>query len=184
MDIPALIHSASCKDPWDTYSNYFITTETRVIISMISSGTFNAFPKLKIVVSHGGGAVPYQVGRYRAFFGRHFENAGGFDAQLKKFYFDTVLYNPEAVELLVRIVGSDRCMFGTENPGTGSYRDPASGKMLDDMKPVIEGIESLSQTDRSNIFEDVAKEVFSRFKVSASGNVTKLRVWKKTRRDG
>jgi predicted TIM-barrel fold metal-dependent hydrolase len=165
MDIPALIHSASCKDPWDTYSNYFITTETRCIISMVASRAFDNFPKLKIIVSHGGGAVPYQVGRYRAFFGRHFEDSGGFDAQLKKFYFDTVLYNPEAVELLVRIVGSDRCMFGTENPGTGSYRDPASGKMLDDMKPVIEGIESLSQTDRSNIFENVAKQVFSRFKV-------------------
>ena len=88
--------------------------------------------------------MPYQVGRYRAFFGRHFENSGGFDAQLKKFYFDTVLYNPEAIELLVRIVGSDRCMFGTENPGTGTYRDPGSGKMLDDLKPVIEGIASLS----------------------------------------
>ena len=53
MDIPALIHSASCKDPWDTYSNYFITTETRTIISMVASETFNAFPDLKIIVSHG-----------------------------------------------------------------------------------------------------------------------------------
>jgi predicted TIM-barrel fold metal-dependent hydrolase len=95
LDIPALIHSASCKDPWDTYSNYFITTETRTIISMVSSATFDKFPKLKIIVSHGGGAVPYQVGRYRAFFGRHLEGSGGFDLQLKKFYFDTVLYNPE-----------------------------------------------------------------------------------------
>src|SRR5204863_7165402 len=93
LDIPALIPSASCQDPWDTYSNYFITTETRTIISMVSSGTFEKFPKLKIIVSHGGGAVPYQVGRYRAFFGRHLEGSGGFDIQLKKFYFDTVLYN-------------------------------------------------------------------------------------------
>ena len=165
LDIPALIHSASCKDPWDTYSNYFITTETRTIISMVSSGTFDRFPKLKIIVSHGGGAVPYQVGRYRAFFGRHLEGSGGFDLQLKKFYFDTVLYNPEAIELLVRIVGSDRCMFGTENPGTGSYKDPQTGKMLDDLKPVIEGIPSVSEQDRKNIFEDVAKKVFPRFKV-------------------
>src|SRR5436190_24149688 len=83
LDIPALIHSASCKDPWDTYSNYFITTETRCIISMVSSQTFDTFPDLKIIVSHGGGAVPYQVGRYRAFFGRHFESSGGCDVQLK-----------------------------------------------------------------------------------------------------
>ena len=45
-------------------------------------------------------------------------------------------------------------MFGTENPGTGSYRDPATGKMLDDMKPVIESIGSLTQKDRDNIFGD------------------------------
>jgi len=164
LDIPALIHSASCKDPWDMYSNYFITTETRTIISMVASQTYKAFPNLKIIVSHGGGAVPYQIGRYRAFFGRHLEGSGGFDVELKKFYFDTVLYNPEAIDLLVRIVGSDRCMFGTENPGTGSYKDPSSGKVLDDLKPVIEGISSLSAQDKKNIFEDVPRKVFPRFK--------------------
>jgi 4-oxalmesaconate hydratase len=165
MDVPLLIHSAACKDPWDTYSNYFIAVETRVIISMVSSETFNNFPNLKIIVSHGGGAVPYQVGRYRAFFGRHFENSGGFDAQLKKFYFDSVLYNQEALELLLKIVGSDRVMFGTENPGTGTYKDPATGKMLDDLKPVIEAIPNISDQDRKNVFEDVARKVFPRLKV-------------------
>jgi len=164
LDIPALIHSAGCKDPWDTYSNYFITTETRTIISMVAAQTFNAFPNLKIIVSHGGGAVPYQVGRYRAFFGRHLAGSGGFDAELKKFYFDTVLYNAESIEFLAHMVGSDRCMFGTENPGTGSYKDPESGLMLDDLKPVIEAISSLSDQDKKNIFEDVPKKVFPRFK--------------------
>jgi len=164
MDIPALIHSASCKDPWDTYSNYFIATETRCMINMISSGVFDTFPNLKIIVAHGGGAVPYQVGRYRAFFGRHFEASGGFDVQLKKFYFDTVLYNQESLELLFKIVGSDRCMFGTENPGTGSYKDPKSGKMLDDLKPEIEGIEEITAQDRKNVFEDVARKVFTHYK--------------------
>jgi 4-oxalmesaconate hydratase len=162
MDVPALIHSASCKDPWDTYSNYFITTETRVIISMISSETFKAFPNLKIIVSHGGGAVPYQIGRYVAFYGKQDID---FEAEFKKFYFDTCLYNKEGLDLLFQIAGSDRCMFGTENPGTGSYKDPKTGKMLDDMKPVIEGIAGLTAQDKKNIFEDVAKKVFPRFKV-------------------
>ena len=165
LDIPALIHSAGCKDPWDTYSNYFIAVETRVIISMISEDVFDKFPNLKIIVAHGGGAVPYQVGRYRAFFGRHFENKGGFDAQLKKFYFDTVLYNQESLDLLFKIVGSDRCMFGTENPGTGTYKDPKTGKMLDDLKPVIETIPSISDADKKNVFENVARKVFPRAKI-------------------
>jgi predicted TIM-barrel fold metal-dependent hydrolase len=164
MDVPALIHSAGCKDPWDTYSNYFIATETRCIISMVSSRTFDAFPNLKIVVSHGGGAVPYHIGRYRAFFGRHFENEGGFDAQLQKFYFDTVLYNQEGLELLLKVVGSERCMFGTENPGTGTYKDPKTGKMLDDLKPVIESIPSITEKQKKDVFEDVAKKVYTRFK--------------------
>jgi 4-oxalmesaconate hydratase len=108
--------------------------------------------------------VPYQIGRYRAFFGRHFEGSGGFDVELKKFYFDTVLYNVEGLDLLFRIVGTDRCMFGTENPGTGTYKDPKTGKMLDDLKPVIESIPSLTDQDKRNVFEDVAKKVFPRFK--------------------
>lgn len=162
LNIPALIHSASCKDPWDTYSNYFIAVETRVIISMIASGTFDKFPDLKIIVAHGGGAVPYQVGRYRAFFGRHFEGKGGFDAQMKKFYYDSVLYNEEGLDLLFKVVGTDRCMFGTENPGTGSYKDPETGKMLDDTKPIIEGIAGLTDQDKKNVFEDVARKVFPR----------------------
>ena len=115
------------------------------------------------MVSHGGGAVPYQIGRYRAFFGRHLEDSGGFDEELKKFYFDTVLYNPEALDLLFRIVGSDRCMFGTENPGTGTYKDPKTGKMLDDIKPMIEGLAGITDKQKKDVFEDVARKVYTRF---------------------
>ena len=38
--------------------DFIDTTETRTIISMVASGTFQVFPDLKIIVSHGGGAVP------------------------------------------------------------------------------------------------------------------------------
>jgi hypothetical protein len=54
-------------------------------------------------------------------------------------------------------------MFGTENPGTGTYKDPATGQMLDDLKPVIEGL-SVSDQDKKNVFENVARKVFPRYK--------------------
>jgi 4-oxalmesaconate hydratase len=166
MDVPGLIHSNRCKDPWDDYTNYFITTETRCIFSMVTSQVFKAFPQLKIIVSHGGGAVPYQRGRYRSYFNRHlgeeFVNGGGFDAELKKFYFDTVLYDRESLQLLLGAVGSDRCMFGTENPGAGSYRDPRTGKMQDDIKPVIESIPGITEQQKLDVFENVARRVFTR----------------------
>lgn len=160
-NIPAAIHGAGCRDEWDTYSSYFITTETRCMISMIQSKTMEHFPDLKIVVSHGGGAVPYQIGRYITFFGKQDID---FEAEFKKFYFDAGLYNQEGLDLLFKIAGSDRCMFATENPGTGTYKDPKTGLMMDDTKPMIEAIEWLSAQDKKNIFEDVAKKVFSRLK--------------------
>jgi 4-oxalmesaconate hydratase len=161
LDVPALIHSAACKNIYDTYTNYFITQESLCILDMVRHKVFDTFPNLKIIVAHGGGAIPYHIGRWRASFG----NQGvDFDEQLHKFYFDTVLYNTEALECLFKTVPTSRCMFGTENPGTGSYRWPKTGKMLDDTKPLIDGIGFLSDQDKKNIFEDTAKKAFPRFK--------------------
>jgi 4-oxalmesaconate hydratase len=165
LDIPALIHSAGCKNSRESYSEHFITEESICILAIAKSDVFQRFPKLKIVVAHGGGSVPYQIGRWRAariLYGR----AGDpetFDESLRRFYFDTVLYNKESLELLFRICGVDRCVFGTEKPGSGSAMDPETGRWLDDLKPVIESIDWLSQGDRSRIFEDNARSLYSRF---------------------
>ena len=83
---------------------------------------------------------------------------------MRRLYFDTVLYNQESLELLFRIVGTDRCLFGTERPGSGSAQDPVTGRWFDDLRPLIEGIEWLSDDDRQSIFEDNARSVFTRFK--------------------
>ena len=119
------------------------------------------FPNLKIIVSHGGGSIPYQIGRWRSNFGRH--KGIDFDEELRKFYFDTVLYNTESLDFLFRMVGTDRCLFGTENPGTGTWRYPKTGRLLDDVKPLIDEIGWLTEQDKKNIFEDNARRVFSRF---------------------
>ncbi len=158
LDVPAMIHSAGCKSPRETYSNHFITEETLAILSLTNSTVFKDFPTLKIIVPHGGGSVPYQIGRWRS--GRFRRGGESFDDSLRRLYFDTVLYNPESVEFLLRIVGTDRVMFGTELPGVGSSVDPKTGRALDDIKPVIDEIEWLTDQDRKLIFEDTARKVF------------------------
>lgn len=85
-----------------------------------------------------------------------------FDEQLRKLYFDTCNYSQEAIELLCKVAGTDNVLFGTEKPGTGSSRDPVSGRDYDDMKPVIEGIEWLTDKQRRDIFECNCKRVYSR----------------------
>jgi 4-oxalmesaconate hydratase len=168
LDVPALVHSASCRNGRESYSNHFITEESIAILSLLESRVFEDFPKLKLIISHGGGSVPYQIGRWRA--GRLRPGRAGerFDVSLRRLYFDTVLYNQESLELLFKICRPDRCLFGTEKPGVGSAIDPDSGRSLDDLAPVIDRIDFLTAEDKYRIFEGNAREVFTRLRVPAA----------------
>lgn len=161
LDVPALIHSASCCSPRESYTLKFINEESIAIISLLESKVFEDFPTLKLVVAHGGGAIPYQMGRFRAWTLRRKEGRT-FDQKMRQLYFDTCNYSKEALELLFRVVGVDNCLFGTESPGTGSVHNPETGRDFDDLKPVIESIEWLSEQDRQKIFEGNARKVYSR----------------------
>jgi predicted TIM-barrel fold metal-dependent hydrolase len=160
LDVPGLVHSAGCRSPRESYSNHFITEESIAILSLVESRVFEDFPALRLIVSHGGGSIPYQIGRWRA--QRIQKSARPFDEDLRRLWFDTVLYNPESLELLLRIVGTDRCLFGTETPGIGSALDPDTGRHLDDLRPVVEEIGWLTDEQRHAIFEGNARTVFNR----------------------
>ncbi len=157
-DIPALIHSSSCCQPRESYTLHFINEESIAIMSLLDSDVFKLFPKLKIVVPHTGGAIPFHMGRFRAW--RWRTGAEEFDVSMKKLYFDTVNYSREPLELLFKVIGTDNVLFATENPGTGTVVDPHTGKSLDDLKPIIESIEWLSEEDKSKIFEKNARKLY------------------------
>lgn len=166
LDLPAIMHPASCRNPRESFHGHFITEESIAVLSIIHSRVFVDFPKLKIIVCHGGGSIPYQVGRWRSQL-RGPNDTETFDENLKRFYFDTALYNVESLELLFKIVGTDRCMFGTERPGAGSKKDPRTGQWYDDIKPKIESISWLTADDKQKIFQKTAEKVFSRFKAAS-----------------
>lgn len=163
MDVPALIHPASCKNCRETFHNHFITEESIAILSLTKSPVFEMFPNLKLIISHGGGSVPYQVGRWRSQ-QRGPNDTETFDQRLRQLYFDTSLYNQESLELLFKVVGPDRCLFGTERPGAGSKVDPRTGRWYDDIRPQIEAIDFLTEEDRQNIFHKNAERLYTRFK--------------------
>jgi 4-oxalmesaconate hydratase len=160
LDVPALVHSAGCCDPRESYTLKFINEESIAVISLLESSVFKDFPGLKIVISHGGGAIPYQMGRFRAWAERRGEMS--FDEQLRKLYFDTCNYSSESLEFQLRVLGVDNCMFGTERPGTGTIRCATSGRDFDDLKPIIDSIPWLTQADKYKIFEGNCRKVYSR----------------------
>ena len=81
---------------------------------------------------------------------------------MRRLYYDTVLYNEESLELLFKVVGVDRCLFGSDKPANGSVTDPETGRSLNDIKPMIDGIAWLSDAERQAIYEDNARAVFTR----------------------
>jgi predicted TIM-barrel fold metal-dependent hydrolase len=159
LDVPVLIHSAGCRPPArETYSVHFIQEETLAVTGLLTSSVFADFPELKVIVSHGGGAVPYQAGRFKP---GALRRGARFEEQLRLLHFDTVLYTPEAIELLLRTVGPDRVLFGTERPGVGSMQDPVTGRWFDDIHLLIEEVDWLGDEERRQVFSGNAEKLFA-----------------------
>ncbi len=169
LDVPAHIHSTGNQHGRGTYSTHFIDEESLAILSLVNSRVFLDFPQLKIIVSHGGGSVPYQIGRWRAerlhpMMAKTMPLQESFDESLRRLYYDTVIHSKDSVALLVKLVGSDRVVFGTENPGSGTALNPETGRAFDDIKYLIDNIDALTGQDRANIYENNARRLFPRLK--------------------
>jgi aminocarboxymuconate-semialdehyde decarboxylase len=88
---------------------------------MLYSGLFDRFPNLKICALHGGGFLPYHLGRFDQEFLtgkgiRPAEAARPPSAYLKNLYFDTLVYDVDTLEYLRRKVGGGRLLLGTDYP--------------------------------------------------------------------
>ena len=127
---------------------------------------FTDFPDLHIIVPHGGGAIPYQVGRFLPSIAR---SGVSYIDKLRQLWFDSCLYTQDALELLFKTVGTDRVLFGSEKPGTGSQIDPATGRWFDDIHLLIDDIEWLDETQRLQLFESNARSLFRLLQTSWPG---------------
>lgn len=159
MDIPAHIHPTGSRADRSPYSLHFINEETIAVFNLVNSDVLTDFPELKIVVSHGGGAIPYQLGRFEA----GSINPGSprrFSEGMRKLYYDTVLYTEGALRLLIETVGVDQCLFGSECPGVGSKKADGHEHTMDHIAPMIAKFDFLSDADKKKIFEDNARKVF------------------------
>ncbi len=159
LDVPAILHAAGCRPTTrEPYSLHFIQEETVSVWSLLNSNVFKDFPELKIVITHGGGAIPYQVGRFLPADARG--RGMRYLDQLRQLYFDTCLYTQDAIELLIKTVGSDRTLFGTEKPGTGSQINPDTGLWYDDIHLLVENIDWLDDGQRTQIMHGNAEALF------------------------
>lgn len=85
---------------------------------LIVGGVLDRHPGLVVVLVHGGGSLPYQVGRLgQAHSSTSTDGpARPADAYLDRFLFDTVLFDARAFEFLVSRVGVEAVAFGSDVP--------------------------------------------------------------------
>lgn len=158
LDMPAHVHATGSHSDRSPYTMHFINEESIAVYNLVNSSVFTDFPQLKIVMSHGGGAMPYQLGRFES---GAMRSGRRFSEGMRKLYYDTVLYTEGALRLLIETVGADRCLFGSECPGVGSTINPETGRTFDDIHGLIEGFDWLSAEQKYMIFEGNAKKVFN-----------------------
>jgi len=109
---------------------------------LIFNGVLERYPNLKIVVVHGGGYLPAYAGRIdHAYRAREdvregLPNTPG--EYLKKFYFDTMVFEPDQVKFLIDRYGSDHVLLGTDYPYDMGDDDPLA---------LISRVDGLSQAD-------------------------------------
>jgi 4-oxalmesaconate hydratase len=162
LEVPAMIHvSASVNPNFHVTGAHYIAADTTAFMQFITSTLFRDFPTLKIIIPHGGGAVPYHWGRYRGL-AQDMGKGPLEELLLRNVYFDTCVYHKPGMELLFRVIPADNILFATEMVGAVRGKDPRTGYFYDDTKRYIDQLDFLTPEDRRKVFNGNAKKVFAR----------------------
>ena len=161
LDVPAMVHvAASCNPNFHGTGAHYLNADTSVFMQILQSDLFKDFPTLRLVIPHGGGAVPYHWGRYR---GMSLEMANRpLEGLLDNIYFDSCVYHHPGVDLLTKVIPSKNVLFGSEMIGAVRGKDPNTGHYFDDTKRYVDACVSLTDEDRFNIYEGNARRVYPR----------------------
>jgi len=113
----------------------FAAQETIAVATLIFGGVLERHPKLDVWVSHGGGASALLAGRLalagakRPWATEAMKKDGAFEAMLQRIWFDTHLNDDRALDMLVRIVGTERLVYGTNFAGWDQPEDGEHGPL-------------------------------------------------------
>ena len=158
--VVAFVHPEGIADPW--FQRYRMWNsigqpieEAKCIASMIYDGLLEELPTLKIVLAHGGGMLPHNMGRMDRNVAHMPETMRNITRRpsdyLSLFYYDTCLYDAAVAANLIRKVGSDRIVMGSDFPV--GEQDPLG---------FVEAIEGLSPEQRDRIKGGLAAELLRR----------------------
>ena len=101
----------------------FSFQETIAVSNLIFGGVLERHPKLNVCISHGGGMLPFVAGRLskasrkRSWVPMKLRADGAFEEEIRKLWYDSHVHSRHSLDLLEKIVGNDRIVYGTNFAG-------------------------------------------------------------------
>jgi 4-oxalmesaconate hydratase len=162
LEVPAMIHvSASCTPSVHATGAHYLNGDTTVFMQLVEGDLFRDFSTLRLVIPHGGGAVPYHWGRYRGLAAR-FGRPPLVEHLMANVFFDTCVYHQAGIDLLFEVIDAGNILFASEMLGAvPNVLDPETGHHFDDTKRYVDAVE-LTDEDRRRVFESNARGVYPR----------------------
>ena len=152
LGIVVFLHPSGFSEGRRLADHYFANVignplESTIAVShLIFGGVLDAYPRLKLVVAHGGGFLPAYSGRMdhahaaRADCRRVIKKRP--TSYLRRLYFDTIVFTAHQLDYLVRQYGSDHLLLGTDYPYDMGMEDPVG---------FIEGTPGLGRKEKAAI---------------------------------
>jgi predicted TIM-barrel fold metal-dependent hydrolase len=183
LKTPLLVHPSISRDPRldgisASYQYNNVTEEALATLLLENSDVFDRYPELVVCVCHCGGALDRMLGDRGQASGLqgggsvgmrlgNVEQAGPREKDLSNnLTFDTCAYDPDFMATAIKQRGVRRMLFGTEVPGGGtSSLNPWTGKVADDLVPVLEHMDFLTDDDRLAILNGNARRLFPLLRV-------------------
>lgn len=165
LDVPAMVHvSGSCNACFHATGAHYINADTTAFMQFLQGDLFADFPDLRIIIPHGGGAVPYHWGRYRGL--ADMLKKPPLDKHvMKNVFFDTCVYHQPGIDLLFEVIDIENILFGSEMVGAVRGIDPQTGQYFDDTKRYIDALD-IPASDKHKVFELNARRVYPRLDAS------------------
>jgi 4-oxalmesaconate hydratase len=161
LDVPAMIHvSSSCNPNFHATGAHYINADTTAFMQFIQGDLFKDFPDLRLIIPHGGGAVPYHWGRYRGL-ADMLKRPPLKEHVMKNVFFDTCVYHQPGIDLLFRVIDVDNILFASEMFGAVRGIDPETGHYFDDTKRYVDRLD-IPEGDKRKVFELNARRVYPR----------------------
>ncbi|MEV4513343.1 amidohydrolase family protein [Dactylosporangium sp. NPDC049525] len=161
LDVPAMVHvSATCNPAFHATGAHYLNADTTAFMQLLQGDLFADFPQLRLVIPHGGGAVPYHWGRFRGL--ADMLHKPPLDAHLMgNVFFDTCVYHQPGIDLLFRVIDTGNILFGSEMVGAVRGIDPTTGHYFDDTKRYIDAL-AIDEADRAKVFGGNVRRVYPR----------------------